>query len=98
MRSNYPVSSQELNDIIFSAFEHLSYLLSYENESGLLISGHLDILDTSASNSFLSGVLNLNDKSDIDEDSDLGALSGYMDIADFLRMDYIYRKYYETEA
>lgn len=98
MRSKYPLSSREINDIVYGAYEHLTYLLSYENLSGVLISGHLDNLDTLASHGFLSGILGLNDKTTIESSLDFGSLSGYMDIADFLKMDYIYRKNYETEV
>jgi hypothetical protein len=97
MRSNYPLSSLEINDIVYRAYEDLTYLLSYENASGVMVSGYLDKLDDSISNLFLSGVLSLNDREDITTATDYGELSGYMDIADFLKMDYIHRKYYQTE-
>lgn len=98
MRSNYPLSSLELNDKIFGAYENLIYLLGYENTNGTTVSGHFDKLDNSASNCFLSGILGLNDF--IQDNLNLnnyGNLSGYMDIADFLKIDYIYRKHFETE-
>jgi len=97
MKANFPLSSMELNDIIYRAYENVTYLLSYENASGIVISGQFDTLDTQASNAFLSGVLSLNDiETDIGA-TDLGQLSGYLDVADFLKMDYIYRKHFETE-
>ena len=98
MRSNYPLSSLELNDKLYSAYEHLTYLLSYENNSGVLISGKFDILDNVISNMFLSGVLALNDNISIPPDYNLVPLSGYMNIVDFLKMDYIYRKHFESEV
>jgi len=97
MRSTYPLSSLELNDIIYRAYENMTYLLSYENASGVLVSGYLDTLDENMSDCFLSGILSLNDKEDIDAFTTFGQLSGYMDIADFLKMDYIYKTYYRTE-
>lgn len=97
MRSNYPISSTELNDIIYSAFENLTYLIGYENASGVIISGYLDQLETSITNCFLSGILSLNDVDDLAEADDFLPFSGYLDIADFLKMDYIYRKHFETE-
>jgi len=97
MKANHPVSSMEINDAIYTAYEYLTYLLSYQNASGVIISGYLDTMDTNISNTFLSGVLALNDiETDIGA-TNFGQLSGYMDVADFLKMDYIYRKQYETE-
>lgn len=97
MRSQYSLSSAELNDIVYRAYENVTYLLGYENSSGVINSGLFDTLDTQMSNSFLSGILSLNDISDISAATDFGQLSGYMDIADFLKMDYIKRKHFSTE-
>lgn len=96
MRAAYPFSSQEINDKIYQSYEHLTYLLGYDNISGVLISGFYDIKDSEISDSFLSGVLSLNDRMEI-VPTDFGLLSGWLDIADFLKTDYIFRKYYETE-
>ncbi len=97
MRSKYPLSSMEINDIVFRAYENVVHLLSYQNSSGV-VSGVLDVLDDQASNSFISGVLSLNDINDDVGGTDFGQLSGYMDISEFLKTDYMYRKYYETEV
>lgn len=97
MKSYYPLQSTELNDIIYGAYEDLTYLLTYKNESGVLISGYLDKLETSITDAFCSGVLYFNNMNNIISSSDYGNLSGYLDLSDFLRMDYIYRKHFETE-
>lgn len=80
MRSNYPLSSAELNDRLLTSYENLVYLLGYEADNEPVYSGLFDFLE-------LSGNLALTSQSGI---------PGYnmAKMIDFLRFDYIYRKHY----
>jgi len=49
MRSIYPVSSQEINDILLSHYENLIYILGYKNNN-VLYSGVYTILDNVVNN------------------------------------------------
>jgi len=52
MRTNYPLSSKEINDKFLSAYAHYVYLLGYDNEYGVTTySGIYDIHEKSIKDS-----------------------------------------------
>ena len=55
MRSNYPISSQELKDELDSIYEKQLYILGYSNTSGIIYSGVYDIIESSGISIFSSG-------------------------------------------
>lgn len=81
MRSTYPLSSNELNDRLFSAYENLTYLLGFESEDDPIYSGVYDHLETSGNAMLVS------------QSGIPGTLSPKM--LEFLKYDYIYRKHYK---
>jgi len=93
MKKNYPISSQELNDIILTAYGDLCYLLGYTDSDNNNYSGLYDGIE-------LSGVAYLATSSGIphigtnDSKYELGLnCQNTTDfIVNFLKYDYIYRK------
>jgi hypothetical protein len=48
MRSNYSLSSQEINDILYKNYRDIVYLIGYENQdTGAVYSGVYDHIETS---------------------------------------------------
>lgn len=80
MRKIYPLSSSELNDKLFSAYENLTYLLGFESDTELAYSGVYDYLESSGNAMLIS------------QSGIPGTLSPKM--LEFLKYDYIYRKHY----
>lgn len=89
MRSNYPLSSQELNDKILGNYEHLVYLNGVELD-GVITSGLYDRIEASGLNllTMNSGIpyIPTNYQGFIDDQ--------YVPahITDTLKWDYIYKK------
>jgi len=47
MRRNFPLLSQQVSDIILTAYEHYVYLLGYDNDNGVTLStGIYDTIET----------------------------------------------------
>lgn len=80
MRKNYPLLSQELNDKILTAYEHLVYLLGFDAEGEDPYSGVYPLLETSGNLMYTSIS---------------GIPSAEMPkVQTMLKFDYIYRKHY----
>lgn len=93
MKRNYPISSQELNDILTTAYGDLCYLLGYIDSNENRYSGIFESIE-------LSGLAYMGTSSGIphlgNEDSKYHLGLGYNTTTDkivqFLKFDYIYRK------
>jgi len=93
MRRNYPISSQELNDIIVNAYGDLCYLLGYADSDNNRYSGLFEAIEESglAYLATASGIPHLGNN---DSKYQLGL--SYVNTTDtivhFLKFDYLYRK------
>ncbi len=85
MRNNYPISSQELNDKLFSMYENIIYILGIEKDNILYdgLSQKIDdILDQLMINECIP--IDNNDTSNIENSTD--------DLITIFKFDYIFRK------
>lgn len=93
MRNGYPISTYDLSDKLMLAYENLVHLLGIQTESGV-ISGLYDNVDT-------SGLYFMTNQSGIPH---IGSVDGMyqvgleldttsLAIIDYLRSDYVLRKY-----
>jgi hypothetical protein len=92
MRNQYPISSQEFNDIVIEAYGNLCYLLGY-NDSVNDYSGVYDRLDASGL-SFMnstSGILHIGN---VDAKYQLGLSQETTSemLIQYLKYDYLHRK------
>jgi len=92
MRNQYPLSSQELNDVFVTAYGDLCYLLGYDDGSNRY-SGLYERIEESglAYLSTTSGIPHIGtDDSKYHIGLDDGSTSSY--VIQYLKFDYIYRK------
>jgi len=93
MRKDYPLSSQELNDIILTAYGDLCYLLGYIDSDNNRYSGLYESIEESglAYLASSSGILHAGNN---DSKYQLGLSPTYTSdrLIQYLKFDYIYRK------
>jgi hypothetical protein len=92
MRSNYPLSSLELNDKLFLMYENMVSLLGFDDYD-CRISGKLEVIEASGNTIMYSnsGIPH------IGVDEIYGGVkqdASFSRIRSYLKTDYIYKKYY----
>lgn len=93
MRKDYPISSQEFNDIVQTAYGDLVYLLGYSDSDGHRYSGIFETIEESgiaylASTSGIPHLGNADSKNHLGLDPTTTSNA----VIQYLKFDYIYRK------
>ncbi len=93
MRRNYPISSQELNDIILTAYGDLCYLLGYSDSDHNRYSGLFEAIEESGI-AYLATTSGIPHLGNVDSKYQLGLSTDTTSevIINFLKFDYVYRK------
>ena len=93
MRNNYPISSQELNDIIIEAYGNLCYLLGYQDSDDNNYSGLYQYIEESGI-SYMTTTSGIPHLGNIDYKYQLGLSDDTTSdkLIQYLKYDYLYRK------
>lgn len=93
MRDNFPISSQEFNDIIIEAYGNLCYLLGYRDSDNNVYSGIYEVLESSG-NAYLGSISGILHTGNIDAKYQMGLDEETTSdkLIQYLKFDYIYRK------
>lgn len=93
MRQSYPISSQEFNDVIQTAYGDLVYLLGYSDSDGYRYSGVFEAIELSGI-SYLATTSGIPHLGNADSKNNMGLDPTTTSdvIIQYLKFDYIYRK------